>query len=632
MNKIISNFVYHNFHPTEAIEIVDDEKLVYRNKNKDDFPDRYVLLKIKNDAPQSTTSSDFITALKNGISTDTDADGIDDDFIVLSQTSTDPDITGNVFFTQDFIQGFVRISPDNLQNEITFQRKTLESIDSSNNSSVAIKSILDYLKMNMKNSEYLSGDMNQYEKALRGDSSINGIDILDPNTNLPITTTDVSPVSTSGDAYISSPYADKIFRRSKESPAVWNLTKRTVLLSELISRQTYENRNQRKLSNMYQMLGQDAAGGIPITGISSDFEDGKLHFVHIGWHAIKYIKDGENYRFDSSFLLFADGAKETHEIYPGASNDVGIIDGVDDYHVFKDPYVLYGQTYRYEIRDAWAIYRKPITGDEKTFILLGTQSVNMELKCVENVPPPTPSNFGFEYVGDDTIKVNWTKELRLTEKMRKFEPDEINPDAEPYEVDDISGYLLFLRSSLQDPYQLVNQFHINMKQFTRYNASGEIDSELSELKPTGVPNSIIGASIPNDQIVIISDGKNQEHLLEIRSNQDYFITFCSYDTHGNISNYSEQFFIRRNNVTGEVSTKLVSPKGASLAYPNALMASKFILSSMKSSGYKYMDVYQTPDLSTTYPTSGEGMTIHLIDLETEEDQVISSVDGNSSQT
>ena len=635
MNKIISNFVYLNFHPTERSEVLpeyvdtdgdgtpEEPQLVRKTQGGNYFPDRYVLLKIKNDVDTSTEDQE----LKDAIIVALSADDVN-----LSQTSLDPAVTGNVFFTQDFIHGFIRISPDNLKNEILFQRKTKDMIDASNNQNVAIKTILDYLKMNSKESAYIDTDLNDYEKMLQnleiGDS---GINILDPNTNLPITSTDVSPGSTKGDAYVSSYYVDKVFRRSKSSPAIWNISQRSVQLSELISKQTSEEKNTRKFSNMYAMLGMDEAQGI--TGVENQntvFPAGELSYRHLGWHALKYVRDGENYRFDSSFLLVDTGNKEVHEKYPGASNDVGEVDGTDSYSVFKDPYVLYGKTYRYEIRDAWAIYRKDSADNLKYFVLLGTQTVNMETSCVENLPPLAPSNFSFEYVGDETIQVGWTKELKLVEGLQSFNAVEDNPNnqtAGAFYTDDVSGYLMFLRNSLDEPYQLVNQFHIRRKNIKYTKVQGTSFEITTRTEDTNVGESIIGASIPNDQIVIVSDAVNQEHLLPIRSNQDYFITFCSYDVHGNISNYSEQFFLRRNNVTGEVSTKLVSGKGASLAYPNALMPSTFILSSMKASGFKFMNIYQTPDLSSTYPSAGEGMSIHLIDLETEEDQVISSFDG-----
>ena len=95
-----------------------------------------------------------------------------------------------------------------------------------------------------------------------------------------------------------------------------------------------------------------------------------------------------------------------------------------------------------------------------------------------------------------------------------------------------------------------------------------------------------------------------------------------------MSTYSEQFFIRKNNVTGEVQTKLICGAGCPLSYPNMLVPSKFVLSSMKASGYRCMNIYQTPDYSRSYPTDGQ-ISIHLIDLETEADVVIEGKAGDS---
>ena len=96
---------------------------------------------------------------------------------------------------------------------------------------------------------------------------------------------------------------------------------------------------------------------------------------------------------------------------------------------------------------------------------------------------------------------------------------------------------------------------------------------------------------------------------------------ASYDMHGNISPYSEQFFIRKNNVTGEILTTNICGAGAPLSYPNITIPSKFVLSSMKASGYRYLEVFQTPTTEHSYPTDGS-MTIQLIDLETEADVTI----------
>ena len=260
----------------------------------------------------------------------------------------------------------------------------------------------------------------------------------------------------------------------------------------------------------------------------------------------------------------------------------------------------------------------------KGFLILGTQTVPIEAVCEENLPPPTPTGFAFEYAGVDMIRISWLKELKNIENPNKYNSNQAGT-AGTVTVDDTAGYVLFVRNNLEKPYKIEKQFHI-VKKIRNYGPlEGGLKDQTVEhnLADAGINPSIIGANIPNSDIVYVQDLKRNVYDLSIRSNTDYYITFASYDVHGNLSNYSEQFFLRRNNVTGEVTTKLISSKGATLQYPNTLIPTKFVLSSFKSSGYKYLDLFQTPDTQNSYPTNGN-LSIHMIDLETESDTVLTS--------
>jgi hypothetical protein len=93
---------------------------------------------------------------------------------------------------------------------------------------------------------------------------------------------------------------------------------------------------------------------------------------------------------------------------------------------------------------------------------------------------------------------------------------------------------------------------------------------------------------------------------------------CSIDAHGNSSNYSAQYKIRRNNVTGEVDIQLLCPEGAPKQYPNLLIPGKLVDASFKSSGYQYMDIYFAPDSKLSVPNiNQEAVNIQLFELETQ---------------
>ena len=85
---------------------------------------------------------------------------------------------------------------------------------------------------------------------------------------------------------------------------------------------------------------------------------------------------------------------------------------------------------------------------------------------------------------------------------------------------------------------------------------------------------------------IVSFYEYREYVVPIRSNVDYYFALCSIDAHGNSSNYSAQYKIRRNNVTGEVDIQLICPVGAPKQYPNLLIPGRLVQPSMKVSGYK----------------------------------------------
>ena len=126
-----------------------------------------------------------------------------------------------------------------------------------------------------------------------------------------------------------------------------------------------------------------------------------------------------------------------------------------------------------------------------------------------------------------------------------------------------------------------------------------------------IPDSVAPDDIPNFF-------EYTQYILPIRSNVDYYFALCSIDAHGNSSEYSAQYKIRRNNVTGEVDIQLVCPVGAPKQYPNLLIPGRLVQPSFKASGYKFMDPYFAPDSTTSTPNfGGESVNIQLFDLETE---------------
>ena len=110
----------------------------------------------------------------------------------------------------------------------------------------------------------------------------------------------------------------------------------------------------------------------------------------------------------------------------------------------------------------------------------------------------------------------------------------------------------------------------------------------------------------------------KEYVVDFRANTDYYFTMCSIDAHGISSNYSAQYRIRRNNVTGEFTVSSISAPGAPKAYPNLLIPGKLVQPSFSVSGFNYMDVYFAPDSTLSVPNLNEdSVNIQFFELETE---------------
>ena len=604
---------------------------------------------------------------------------------------------GSLYFTQDFCQGFVRKTSGDGANS-TQLSKLLSS-------TLGEKKVLEYVKTTLSGSLYVEGDIDNYEEQLM--NGVNSMDagsqlvILDPNTLLP-TKEAVFDQSEdiSSDAYINGSYVHQIFNRTNASPAAETIPKRTMEIAGLVEAQAEIDKEKRYLSSLkYQVFSNTNSGeGVMIPhayflGSAADANNGlgsmadQTMWVHIGYQVQKYIIEGENRLYRGAFFVTKDLS--------------------DSFTSFRDPYVLYGKDYYYEVRDAWVCMKTigvlgsqiktnvgeivqdatglryddlmdllahsrkevsegvfeidPTTLEAKLssdvtdkilqsvgkeldiknytiddfiemfeptfmpthslgFIILGTQTTSIDVTAREKFPPLPPTGFSFKYQGNNEIKISWNKNVKIWENVPDYAGSEANVTA-----DDVGGFLLFVRNDLLKPYELYRQFHLTTKErppkIEEDPVTGKKITTYRDPFSVNVQSNIVGLVIGENNIEYAKDSTDFDHVLTLRSNVDYYVAMASYDLHGNISPYSEQFFIRKNNVTGEILTTNICGSGAPLSYPNITIPSKFVLSSMKASGYRYLEVFQTPTTEHSYPTEGK-MTIQLIDLETEADVTI----------
>jgi len=217
------------------------------------------------------------------------------------------------------------------------------------------------------------------------------------------------------------------------------------------------------------------------------------------------------------------------------------------------------------------------------------------------VPSP-PKNLKFEYVLNNNINIQW-------ERPSSFVDDE----NQRWDTDDIKGYQIFIRHSLHEPYTLLKYFTFNNtypRSAVMY-SNELISDEYIITSEFDFPDSVDFNEIPNFY-------EFKEYTVDIRPNTDYFFAMCSIDAHGNSSNYSAQYKVRRDNVTGEVDIQSICPEGAPKQYPNLLIPGKLVQPSFKSSGYKYLDIYFNPDTQLSAPNLGEpALNIQMYELETQ---------------
>ena len=180
------------------------------------------------------------------------------------------------------------------------------------------------------------------------------------------------------------------------------------------------------------------------------------------------------------------------------------------------------------------------------------ESASIEIDCKELKIPSPPKNLKFEYALDSNIKINWDRPESY-----------VNDESQVWDTDDIKGYQIFIRNSLIEPYRLHRYFTFNntYPRSAVMHASELISGEYIISSEFDFPDSIDINEIPNFY-------EYKEYTVNIRPNTDYYFTMCSIDAHGNSSNYSSQYKVRRDNVTGEVDIQSMCPEGAPKQYPN----------------------------------------------------------------
>lgn len=480
----------------------------------------------------------------------------------------------NLFFPSDLNSGFsILVSSE---NEISQTQDMVISDASSTGSK------LDYLLKTVASNEFTEN----LEKNLDSDIETK-IPVLDPTTSMPIvSTTIIEKVGQPSDITIRSKNVSQILKSSNKSPLSAGAYQDLEDVASIISSDAeskIEARNQRRLLSTFSYtlvkLGSPNKEGKSIASLITVPREDQPQEVLNNWSLIGYCLS--KYRMEKGKPKY-------------------LYSRVLLVRKFKDPYVAYGKEYRYELRP---IYGKYINDNSSQVVLLASdESAYINIKCEELKSPNPPKNLKFEYILNNNIRLNWDRPASY-----------VNDENQAWDTDDIKGYQIFVRNSLLKPYQLHRYFTFN-NTFPRsavLYSSELISDDYIITSEYDFPDSISVDEIPRFY-------EFKEYVLDIRPNTDYYFAMCSIDAHGNSSNYSAQYKVRRNNVTGEVDIQLLCPEGAPKQYPNLLIPGKLVDASFKSSGYQYMDVYFAPDSKLSVPNvNQEAVNIQLFELETQ---------------
>jgi len=501
----------------------------------------------------------------------------DDIFLPLRDLIPDFIQGENIFFNSDLQQEAILYS-NNEQKEVQYQSELISDLVAGRE-----KSKLDYLLAQTEENEFTE----QIEQDLNNGGATTSVPVLEPTTNRPIQQT--SPLNKpSPDILIDSKNAPGVIGASYRSPFTGEDLENQLGVTTLISKKINALQIGKYWNTFYEAFesSDDFTKDSFIIASREKFgpEEIKLlstRFNLLGYAILKYRLEGnEKYYMYTRFV---------------------------DRKEYLDPYVAYGKSYQYEIRPIYGTFWNAEVGN--LFIIASDESTTIDIECTELRVPEPPKSMQFSYQGNGQIRASWGRPSSYVSDMGR-----------QWETDDIKGYQIFYRHSLYEPYRLVKYFKFN-------NTTPEIYRMYShEYTP--------------DSLVVSYETKNPEKtdnngapiysapgswILEIRPNTDYYFTMCSIDAHGNSSNYGTQYQVRRNNVTGEVAVKIISPSGAPKQYPNLKIPNKLVQPVMKVSGYSNMDIYYNPDTKYSKPNSNTGkasVNFQLFELETQTEENI----------
>jgi len=290
------------------------------------------------------------------------------------------------------------------------------------------------------------------------------------------------------------------------------------------------------------------------------------YYTHIGFFVQKYS-------YNNKDIILHDNRFFLNKI----NNNNQFIE-VNENTVFRDINVKYGSKYVYRVFPVFSVsiprYKDFHLIDD--YLVCDIPYVSDKIICKEKVSPKPPVNLKF-IKNKNKLKIIWSK----------------SPDYQ----NDVKGFQIFKRYSLDEPFRLVKQieYHLETDFYERNN------------------------KINLDDIVKKQEIDANEFIDDIEFGKPTIYTICAIDAHGLVSNYSSQIACLCNKNSDAVDIDLVSQPGAPLFLPNLFIKrktrffsneDKFVTITPSANNISKFTIYATPDFHSINKNSGSNVSLY----------------------
>lgn len=206
------------------------------------------------------------------------------------------------------------------------------------------------------------------------------------------------------------------------------------------------------------------------------------------------------------------------------------------------------------------------------FLISSRPSRTIKVDCVEDIPPPSPSDLRFIWDYDESkLNITWT-----------FPPNSQR---------DIKKFQVFRRSNINEPFQMVRLIDFD-------------DSIVKAEQLENYSNHLVKFDL-NPKLRFVDE--------DFTKDSKYIYTICSIDAHGMTSCYGEQYEVSFDRFKNRVILKRVSASGAPKAYPNMFLLADTFLDSIVSSGYKTLKIAFDPEHYLIFDSKGNDLKFMTTD-------------------